>query len=64
MMGRKPKIHALEREAHTAIYAGMLKKYGAVVEGRKAQGQTQSAGPRPAPCGSSPLTVTSKTAAE
>ena len=31
-----------EREAHTTIYAGMLKKHGHVVEGRKAQAETQA----------------------
>ena len=54
-----------EREAHTTIYAGMLKKHGAVVEGRKAQGQAKTGnviGPKS--LGSNIPTVTRKAAAD
>ena len=38
---------AKERDAHTTIYVGLLKKNGSVVEGRKAQAVNQPKGPDP-----------------
>jgi GcrA cell cycle regulator len=50
-----------QRNAHTTLYAGLLKQHGSVVEGRKAQARANGA--RPEPYGSSP-TVTRKVAAD
>lgn len=55
-----------ERDAHTAIYAGLLKQHGAVVNRREAQGQaqSQSKGAIPKSLGHSLPTVTRKTAGD
>jgi hypothetical protein len=53
-----------ECQAHTTMYAGLLKLHGNVVEGRKAQGQTQANGARQKSLASSPPTVTRKIAAD
>jgi hypothetical protein len=45
-------------------YAGLLKQHGSVVDGRKAQAQTQAKGARPKSLGSSPPTVTRKVASD
>lgn len=55
-----------ERDAHTAIYAGLLKLHGNVVERREAQAQsqTQTKGAKAKSLGHSPSTVTRKVAAD
>jgi hypothetical protein len=61
----RKELSPKERDAHTAIYAGLLKQNGEVVEGRTAQGQAKSAGViGPKSLGSNNLTVTRKTAAD
>src|SRR4029077_12274514 len=53
-----------ERDAHTAIYAGLLKQHGGVVDGKKASGTTRSKEDGPKSLGSNPPTVTRKVAAD
>ena len=60
-----------ERDAHTTIYVGLLKKNGSVVEGRKAQGRQRARTlldpngsgpiPRPRPSGAADLGVSDDT---
>jgi hypothetical protein len=45
------------RDAHTAIYAGLLKQHGSVVEGRKAQGEAKKGNIGPKSLGSTSLRV-------
>lgn len=61
----RKELTTKERDAHMALYVGLLKKSGTVVEGRKAQATAQAeskGGARPEVLGSSLLTATQQTA--